>query len=487
MAINDICLMDATELAGKISRKELSPVEVIDAFLGQIDRMQPVLNAFCVVLGDEAREQARAAEQALTSGQVLGPLHGVPIAIKDLTPTEGVTTTFGSVVFRDNIPEADAIVVERVKNAGAIMVGKTQTPEIGCSGFTRNLVYGVTPNPWNSEYTPGGSSGGSTTAVAAGMVPLAEGTDGASSVRIPASCTGVYGLKPHFGRIPLAIVETHFESLLSFGPITWTVRDAALLLSVWAGPDDRDPLSLPDTGEDYVASLQGDVSGMRVAYSDLGFEIDAKVSAVVDRAVSRLEDVGCKVDRLEIGGREEAWQAQVSIWQSLIASVFGEYVPEHRHHMTEYVPQLIERGQAMSAVDYHKAQAARSRYYDKINDVFNQYDFIVSPTIAVPPLSIHSFTFGPQEVNGKQIDPYIGWLCTWPFNLTMHPAASIPAGFTPEGLPVGLQIAGRRFSEGDVLRLSARFEEAAPWGDKRPPVASDPANYSVGRLLVENA
>ncbi len=478
MAINEICLMDATELAGKISRKELSPVEVVDAFLGQIDKTQPILNAFCLLLGDQAREEARAAEEAVAKGRPLGPLHGVPIAIKDLTPTKGVRTTLGSVIFRDNVPDADAIVVERVKNAGAVMVGKTLTPEFGCSGFARNLLSGYTPNPWNFEHTPGGSSGGSTTAVAAGMVPLAEGTDGAGSVRIPASCTGVYGLKPHFGRIPLAIVETHFESLLSFGPITWTVRDAARLLSVWAGPDDRDPLSLPDMGEDYVAALEGGVGGMRVAYSDLGFEIDPKVSAVVDRAAAKLEDLGCGVERVEIDGREEAWEAQVGIWQSLIASVFGEYVTEHRHQMTDYVPELIRRGQGMTAVDYHKAQAARSRYYDKINGIFQEYDFIVSPTIAVPPPSVHSFTFGPQEVNGKQIDPYIGWLCTWPFNLTMHPAASIPAGFTPEGLPVGLQIAGRRFAEGDVLRLSARFEEAAPWANERPPVALDQAKFA---------
>jgi Asp-tRNA(Asn)/Glu-tRNA(Gln) amidotransferase A subunit family amidase len=261
-----LCLNDATALAALIRERAVSPVEVVDAFLARIEALNPAINAFCVVAAEEARTDARTAEAALVAGEAVGPLHGVPVAFKDLTDTAGVETAYGSWIHAGNIPDADALIVERTRRAGGIMLGKTMTSEFGHAATARDLVHGATVNPWNRERIPGGSSGGSAAAVLAAMAPVAEGSDGGGSVRIPASCCGIFGLKPQLGRIPMPDT-TNFTTLACHGPLTWTVRDAALLMSVWAGPDDRDPLSLPDTGDDWLAAPDGDVRGARIAYS----------------------------------------------------------------------------------------------------------------------------------------------------------------------------------------------------------------------------
>jgi Asp-tRNA(Asn)/Glu-tRNA(Gln) amidotransferase A subunit family amidase len=481
--MNDICLLDATELAACVRAKKLSPVEIARAFLDRIDRLDPTLNAFCFVLHEQALAQAERAERQVLGGETLGLLHGVPIAFKDFTPTEGVETTLGSWAFKGHLPREDAIVVERTKRAGAILIGKTQTSEFAHSGFTRNPVFGATLNPWNAAHTPGGSSGGSAAAVAAAMTPLAEGTDAGGSVRVPSACCGTYGLRPHVGRVPLGILETSFETLLQFGPMTWTVRDAALLLSVWAGPDDRDPLSLPDSREDFLGALERDVAGMRVAYSTLAWPVDPEVREVVERAVAVLEDLGCAVDVVEIGGGRAAEAAFADLYWPMFAAHFGRHVKEHGGRMTPLVLELIERGRRLSAVGYQRAQIIRSAYYARLAAVFEQYDLIVTPTLSIPPPPVDD-VLGPSEVDGRGVgDPQLGWVLTWPFSLTLHPAASIPAGVTGDGLPVGMQIAGRRFREADVLRLSARFEEARPWRDRRPvvAVAATPAEGSAAR------
>ncbi|MGY1901106.1 amidase [Nocardia gipuzkoensis] len=473
MGLNEICLMDATELAQKIRQKILSPVEVVDAFLDQADRVNPQVNAYCFTLHERARAKAREAEAAVTSGAELGPLHGVPIAIKDITESKGIETTFGSWALKGHIPDKDAIIVERSEKAGAIQVGRTNSPEFAHSPFTNNLIFGPTRNPWNLEHTAGGSSGGSAAAVAAAMAPIAEGTDGGGSIRIPSSCCGTFGLKPHFGRIPSGILETHYESLLNFGPMTWTVRDAALLMSVWAGPDARDALSLPDTGEDWLGALQGDVRGAKVAYSpDLGWAVDPRVREVVEKAVSTLSDLGCQVEEVPIKVTEEVYEAELVKWASLSTALFEKYAtPENRSRMCDFTLEMFDLGNARSAADYIKMDIARSRWYDQVQSVLDKYDYLVCPTIAVPPPSAEGMSSGPDMVGGKHVHTWLGWVLTWPFNLSMHPTASVPVGFTSGNLPVGMQIVGRRFRETDVLRLAARFEEASPWTHRRPAIA----------------
>ena len=467
MTSGDLCFEDATELARRIRSKAISPVEVLDAFLARIEALNPIINAFCLVAADSARAQARRAEQALVDGSTPGPLHGVPVAFKDLTPTAGIETSYGSWAFKGNVPDEDAVIVERTKRAGAIVIGKTMTSELGHSACARNLVHGATVNPWNPERIPGGSSGGSAAAVLSAMTPVAEGTDGGGSVRIPASCCGVFGLKPQLGRIPMAD-RANFTTLACHGPLTWTVRDAALLLSVWAGPDDRDPLSLPATAEDFRA-LDGDLEGTRIAYSpDLGLPVEAEVRDVVREAVATLVELGAHVDEVDLRAGDGLVADFHRLWVGLEAAQFGHLVPEHGSRMTRGVLEEIERGSTLAAVDYWRAEIARSDFYDRVRRVLALNDFIVCPVMAVSPPSVHMFTDGPEEVEGAVVDRKTGWSLAFPFNMTSHPAASIPCGATPDGLPVGMQVIGRRFRELDVLRFAARFEEAAPWRERRP-------------------
>jgi amidase len=463
-----LCLNDATALAALIRERAVSPVEVVDAFLARIEALNPAINAFCVVAAEEARTDARTAEAALVAGEAVGPLHGVPVAFKDLTDTAGVETAYGSWIHAGNIPDADALIVERTRRAGGIMLGKTMTSEFGHAATARDLVHGATVNPWNRERIPGGSSGGSAAAVLAAMAPVAEGSDGGGSVRIPASCCGIFGLKPQLGRIPMPDT-TNFTTLACHGPLTWTVRDAALLMSVWAGPDDRDPLSLPDTGDDWLGAPDGDVRGARIAYSpDLGLPVEPEVSAVVRRATATLEAIGAHVEEIDLATGQDLVQQFHLLWVGMEAAKFGGYVEEHGDRMTRGVRDEIARGSRISALDYWNAELARSAYHEKIREILASYDFLVCPTIAVSPPGIHTFTDGPEEIAGQISDRKTGWTLAFPFNMTSHPAASLPCGFTDDGLPVGMQVVGRRFREVDVLRLAARFEEAAPWGDHRP-------------------
>ena len=366
------------------------------------------------------------------------------------------------------MPDSDAMVVERTKAAGGIVIGKTMTSELGHAATARNLVHGATVNPWDPGRVPGGSSGGSAAAVLAAMVPVAEGSDGGGSVRIPASCCGVFGLKPHLGRIPLAS-RANFGTLSVHGPLTWTVRDAALLLSVWAGPDDRDPLSLPAGAEDYLGALDGDLRGARIAYSpDLGLAVEPEVRDAVAAAVEVLASLGAHVEEVEIDSGSELVQEFHRLWIGMEAALFGGYVAAHSERMTRGVREEIARGSALSALDYWNAEIARSDYYEKIRAILADHEFLVCPVVAVPPPSVHTFTDGPEEIAGQIVDRKTGWTLAFPFNMTSHPAASIPCGVTPDGLPVGLQAIGRRFREADVLALAARFEEAAPWAARRP-------------------
>jgi Asp-tRNA(Asn)/Glu-tRNA(Gln) amidotransferase A subunit family amidase len=464
MHTDELAFMSATDLAVAIRSKKLSPVEVVEAVLSRIGVLNPRLNAYCTVTAETARAEARTSEAAVMRGDPLGPLHGVPISVKDLVITRGVRTTFGSRIYEANIPEEDAPLVERLKAAGAILLGKTTSPEFGWKGATDSPLFGISRNPWNLDRTPGGSSGGAGAAVAAGLAPLAVGTDGGGSIRIPGSFCGVFGLKPTYGLIP--VYPTSATGTLSHpGPMTRTVRDAALMLRVMAGPDDRDPLSFPSTGQDLTAGLNGEVRGIRVAWSPtLGYAVvDPEVRSVTEAAAKRFEDLGCHLERVD-----RVFDDPDPIWSPLfyggIAGRLSDYMKEWRDRMDPGLVQVVEEGSRISAVQLGKAAFARAAFTEQVRRFFSQYDLLLTPTLAVPP-----FAAGLERPPDDRAGSRLAWVAfTYPFNLTGQPAATVPCGFTKDGLPIGLQIVGRRLMDATVLQAAAAFEAAVPWADRRP-------------------
>ncbi|MBI4636420.1 MAG: amidase, partial [Candidatus Rokubacteria bacterium] len=471
MRSDELCWLPATELAAMIRKKKVSPVEVVDAVLDRIERLNPRLNAYVTVTAAEARKEARAAERALgKKGARLGPLHGVPFSVKDLVITKGVRTTFGTPLYKDNVPAEDAPMVARMKAAGAIMLGKTNTPTFGWIGATHNLLFGITRNPWHPERTPGGSSGGASAAVAAGLAPLAVGTDGGGSIRIPASCAGIFGLKPSYGRVP-TYPPSGAWSLSHIGPMTRTVADAALMLQVSAGPDERDQYSLPAERVDYVKALRGSLKGLRVAYSDdLGFSevVDPEVRAACHGAVKTFRDLGCRVEEVSPG-----WPSPKECWEQIfcggIATRMAPYL-DRRDEIDPGLLRIIEGALKNPPTRYVQAWFDRLAWWQHPRAFFEKWDLLVTPTIACPPFRVG--LDNPTEIAGTAVSPY-GWIpFTFPFNLTGQPASSMPCGFTREGLPVGLQIVGRRYDDAGVLRASAAFERARPWATQDPPLRS---------------
>jgi aspartyl-tRNA(Asn)/glutamyl-tRNA(Gln) amidotransferase subunit A len=467
MATVDLCWMPATELAALIRRKKVSPVEVVDAVLARIDKLNPRLNAYVLVRGDAARRQAKAAERALTRrSATLGPLHGVPYSVKDLVITKDVRTTFGTPLYRDNVPTEDAPMVARMSAAGGIMLGKTNTPTFGWIGATHNLVFGVTRNPWDLEKTPGGSSGGASSAVAAGLAPLAIGTDGGGSIRIPASFAGIFGHKPSYGRIPLYPVSGAW-SLSHVGPMTRTVADAALMMNVCAGPDERDQYSLPADRVDYLKALKGSLKGLRVAYTDdLGFAeaVDPDVRASCAKAARAFRELGCRVETVSPG-----WPSPQDAWKQIFCGGIATRMAPYRDRKSDIEPglyEIIEQALAEPPTRYVQAWFDRLAWWQHPRAFFETYDLLLTPTIACPPFDADAE--GPGEIAGRRVDRY-GWIpFTYPFNVTGQPACSVPCGFTRAGLPIGLQIVGRRFDDVTVLRAAAGFERARPWAASRP-------------------
>jgi aspartyl-tRNA(Asn)/glutamyl-tRNA(Gln) amidotransferase subunit A len=467
MRAEDLVFMSATDLAAAIRAKTVSPVETVNTVLDRIHRLNARLKAYCTVTAESARREAAAAEAAVMRGDRLGPLHGVPVSVKDLVITRGVRTTFGSRIYERNIPEEDAPLVERLKAAGAILVGKTTTPEFGWKGVTDSPLFGISRNPWNPERTPGGSSGGAAAAVAGGLAPLAVGTDGGGSIRIPGSFCGVFGLKPTYGLIPVYPASA-VGTLSHAGPMTRTVRDAALMLQVMAGPDDRDPLSFPSGESDLVAGLEGGIRGLRVAWSPtLGYaDVDPEVRTVTQAAARRFEDLGCSVEQAD-----HVFDDPDPIWGPLfyagIAARLLDYLEEWRDRMDPGLVQVVEEGSRLSAIQFAKAALARAAFYETVRKFFSRYDLLLTPTLAVPP-----FAAGLEQPPGGPPGSRLNWVAfTYPFNLTGQPAATVPCGFTRDGLPVGLQIVGRRLDDATVLRAAAAFEAAEPWADRRPALA----------------
>jgi len=465
----DLAYMPALDLVRAIRDKSVSPVEVVANSLARIEEVQPNLNCFCFTYPEEAIKRARLAEHAVLAGETVGPLHGVPVAIKDLTPTRDKTTTRGSRLFHDWRPDHDAVVVERLLAAGAIMVGKTTTPEFALSGFTQSTLWGTTRNPWNPEHTPGGSSGGSAVAVATGCVALAEGSDMGGSVRIPAAFCGIVGLKPSFGRIPLDRTLGEFGTLAHFGPLARRVDDAALFLQCTQGPDDRDLQSLP-AGPDIPLPLPTDITGLKLALSiDLGYiVVDPEVRSNTMLAADHLRDLGAVVEEVDLG-----WTPEINFagWIGLFASAAALVEPywESSRHMLDPATILaVEDGLTASAKDLKNLELVRSAQWDKLRPVLEAFDSLLCPTIALPAprLGATDRDYGYVDEQG-----YHDFEMTFPFNVVSPcPALTVPSGFTAAGLPTGLQIVGRRYDEVTVLRIGSALERTLGWADHRPAV-----------------
>lgn len=465
----EICNMSVFEMVSAIKTRRLSPVEIMDAVLSRIERLNPIVNSYCTLVAESARQQAVQAEMAVTRGERLGPLHGVPVSIKDLIFTRGIRTTGGSRLYENFIPQEDAVVVERLKAAGAIVVGKTNTAEFGWVAITDNKLFGATRNPWNLERTPGGSSGGAAAAVALGMCPLAIGSDMGGSIRIPSSFCGTFGFKPSFGRVPQYPDFPGCETISHIGPITRTVRDAALVMEVIAGRDDRDYFSLPDVGLRYLPFMGGDLKGLRVAWSrDMGCAVvDPQVLKITEAAVKVFPTLGCSLEAVVPVGKslEKAFSTYVGV---RLATVLQDKMTEGRDRIDSALVRFVEQNKNKPATEYVTAWFELLEYWGSIRPIFEKYDLLLTPTVAVPPFEIGSY--GPREIDGRKVSP-LGWMpFTYPFNITGQPAASVPCGWTEAGLPVGLQIIGRRFDDATVLRAAAVFEQALPWAGRRPPL-----------------
>ncbi len=436
--------------------------------LARIEALNPGLNAFCLVTPDVARAAAREAEIAVMKREPLGALHGVPLSLKDVLYTRGIRTTGGSRLFGGFLPEEDTAAVGRLRAAGAVLLGKTNTSEFGHKGLTDNPTFGATRNPWNPARTPGGSSGGAAAAVAAGLGPIALGTDGGGSVRIPAAFCGLVGLKPSYGRVPQAPGFPGWEHVGHSGPLTRTVRDAAAVLDVIAGPDERDRTSLPREAGTYLAACDGDVKGLHVAWTpDLGYAaVDPAVLDLCGNAAAEFEALGCHVEVVNPG-----WESPEEPFGTIVAAQFyaawADELPAREAEMDPTLVRFIRRGGAVTTRDYLSAMARVSAYWHEVQLFLARFDLLLTPTTAVAPFALDGRV--PREIAGQEVS-VLGWMpFTYPFNLTGQPAVSVPAGWTDDGLPVGLQIVGRRHADRTVLAAAAAFEAACPWRDRRPP------------------
>ena len=474
MADERLAYEPATELLRLIASKQVSPVELAEIFLERIDRLDPQLNSFLLTTPDRALEQARAAEDAVMRGDDLGALHGLPVPIKDTQMTAGVRTTMGSVVFEDRVPARNAAVVQRVLDSGAVMPGKTNVPELGMVGTCENSLGVLGRNPWNTDRTPGGSSGGAAAAVAAYLCPVATGSDGGGSLRIPANFCGIYAIKPTLGRVSgyTGIDGPPVPNVFSQpGPLARTVRDAALLLQVMSGFDRRDQGSVRATPPDFVAATERDVDGLRIGWSpDFGFApVLPEVVDVTYGAAIVFEELGCAVEEIEMV-LPEPYDSFGPMQSAGAYHSFGKYVDEYGDRMTEFARFFIEKGSRVTTADYMLAEGRIAELKATFDDAFETYDLIMSPVSCFPAFPNEIF---PGSITGASSYPVQYWngAFTMHANAIGHPAASVPAGFSPDGLPIGLQIIGRKYDEETVLAASAAFERARPWTGHRPPVS----------------
>jgi aspartyl-tRNA(Asn)/glutamyl-tRNA(Gln) amidotransferase subunit A len=454
-----------------LTTKEVKPSEIMAAVLGRIEELNPKLNAFCTIAQELAMAEAQRADQKMVRPMVKGKLFGLPVSVKDLIFTKGIRTTFASKMHEHFIPDQDEIAVQRLKAAGAIIIGKTNSCEYGYKAVTDSPLWGITRNPWNSEMTPAGSSGGAGAAVASGMGPLALGSDGGGSIRAPASFCGVFGLKSSRGRIPMYPLLSGWETLdrrvSHYGPLTRTVADAAMMLEVMAGPDDRDPLSLPRGKLQYREEMKKGVQGLRIAWSrDLGHVVvEPVVRQAIEEAARVFSNIGCEVEEATpvFPLMHDAFQL---LFAADCAGAIGAQLDEWRSRLDPGLVRLTEIGLKASAVDYVRAVNRCHILWERLEPFFAKYDLLLTPTLPLPPFPVG--IDWPREVAGQRVHPlnYLGF--TYPFNLTGQPAASLPCAWTPDGLPIGVQIVAGRFHDITVLRAAAAFEETRPWKDKWP-------------------
>jgi amidase len=468
----DICALTAVEMAALIRHKKLSAREAMTAHLKQIERVNPQVNAIVTLVADQAMENARRADEAQARGQVPGPLHGLPIAIKDLVATAGIRTTMGSRLFKDFVPDYDAIHVERIKKAGAILVGKTNTPEFGAGSQTFNEVFGKTRNPWDLTKTCGGSSGGAAVSLTTNMVPLADGSDNGGSLRNPAAFSNVIGFRVAPGRVPDAAPGSPSWSTMSVsGPMGRTVSDVALLLSVMAGPDPRCPISITEPGSGFTGSLNRNFKDVRVAwFRDFGgIPFDPRIRQAVNAQRKAFESLGCIVEEAEpdLSGGDESYET-LRLWS--YASTYGADARRHPELFKDTILEAVELGSKLTAADIARANTQHGRVWDQMRRFQERYEYFIVPSTQVPPFDVNEPWV--KEINGIRMRTYIEWMkCCWMVTITECPSISMPCGFTPEGLPVGLQIVGRHRDELNTLRMAYAFEQATGFGKKRPPLA----------------
>ena len=469
---DELAYAPALELRELIATKQVSPVELARLYLSRIDSLDGELNSYLTLTEDEALRSARAAEDAVSRGDSLGPLHGLPVALKDSENMAGVRTTNGSIVFKDTVADEDSVVVERIKRAGAVILGKTNLPENGDLGTTENLLGDHCRNPWNTAMTTGGSSGGAAAAAAAGLCALATGGDGGGSIRIPASFCGVYGIKPTLGRVPIyngrsaPVMANHFTQP---GPLTRTVRDSAVLLQVMAGHDPRVSWSLRDTPSDYQAAAEKDITGLRIGWSaDFGYAaVEPEVVDVCSSAARVFEELGCTVDESDLK-LESPFDPFWTLYTTVSFARSGRMLEDHGDQMTWYGRDVLENGARVTGAEYAAALGQLAVVKAQFAALFERYDLLLSPTMAVAAFPVGEH---PKEIAGRSVHHFWGFLpFTFPINMVGNPAASIPCGFSADGLPIGLHIVGRIGDEDTVLAASAAFEQARPWKQHRPPV-----------------
>jgi aspartyl-tRNA(Asn)/glutamyl-tRNA(Gln) amidotransferase subunit A len=459
----------AYRLIEMMKHRDLSPVELMELTLRRIEEINPKLNAYLTVAEESAMEGARQAEKALVKGSAIGVLHGIPISIKDLNATRGIRTTMGSVAYKEFVPRTEGTLLKRLKAAGAIVIGKTNTPEFGLAGSTENKLGDACRNPWNTEMTSGGSSGGAAASVAAGISSLAQGSDGGGSIRIPASYCGVFGLCPGYGRVPKDVASWGVSHVTSYGPITRNVKDAALMMNVIAGDDGFDYTAIRTPPPNYVQALGSKLKKLRIAWSpDLNYrlKVDTEVRATVEVAVHVFEELGHEVEEAA-----PATGMPFEVWDMTIASryyiPFGFVLEKHADEIMDYTRLAMECGRDSSGVDIARAWLQVEKFRGVMSGFFEKYDLLLTPTAAIPafPIGRQDRKLGCGFINW----PFTPFTCI--FNLTGNPGATVPCGFSSNHLPIGLQIIGRRGDEAMVLQASAAFEEARPWADKIPPVS----------------
>lgn len=468
----DLAFQSATELAGRIRAGVVSPSEAVENVLSRIEATQPTLNAFITVCADEARAAAREAEALLAAGDEVGPLHGVPVSVKDIINTAGVATTFGALLMKDNVPAADAVAVQRLKQAGAIIVGKTTSPEQAHKLLTDAKLFGVTRNPWNLDLTAGGSSGGSAAAVAAGLGPLSLATDAGASTRLPAACVGIVGMKPTLGVAPHNQVPEGFGNFIHLGVMSRTVADAALMLGVLSGEHRSDPFSMGHAAAAFAGGE--DLKGARIAWRPLlGNTLLAfDVRTACEDALVVFEGLGARVETVdeEFENAEPTWRI---LQQSNWAVRFAGDAEENADQMDPSLVEGVRAGLEYTGRDLQRAMYRRTRFYRDVQAWFDDCDLVLTPTIARTPLSADHGALQPIEIDGQDAGDMRQSWCPYLnlFNLTGNPAISIPCGWTADGLPIGLQIVGRWHADAAVLGAARAFEAARPWADRRPPAA----------------